>query len=194
MPAVHPRLKINRLTDTIAIILSNMLDDHHSCKEQPLCGYVPSQLGGLRVALPVTQHLSDEKKIEEEVGCAAKFSSLSTFDPSLLSQRTDVAQLRQFSDDSGEDLENKDYSHYASDTDVHVEDFSSDRSSEGESLPFSMHSGKSDEYGLVHEMHEPLGASVPGIGSFYIRRDQVLRRRRREFLRLKRSQKVKLNH
>lgn len=38
--------------------------------------------------------------------------------------------------------------------------------------------------------HEQLGESVPGIGSFYVKRDQVLRRRRRDFVKLKRSQKV----
>lgn len=39
--------------------------------------------------------------------------------------------------------------------------------------------------------HQQLGESVPGIGSFYVRRDQVLRRRRRDFVKLKRSQKVR---
>lgn len=39
--------------------------------------------------------------------------------------------------------------------------------------------------------HQQLGESVPGIGSFYVKRDQVLRRRRRDFVKLKRSQKVR---
>jgi len=67
------------------------------------------------------------------------------------------------------------------------EDATSSISSGRDSMLYGGSSGSEEGDELQHQQ---LGESVPGIGSFYVRRDQVLRRRRRDFVKLKRSQKV----
>jgi hypothetical protein len=70
------------------------------------------------------------------------------------------------------------------------EDATSSISSGRDSMFYGGSSGSGSEEGDELQ-HQQLGESVPGMGSFYVRRDQVLRRRRRDFVKLKRSQKVR---